>query len=220
MDHCVIQRSLTQHPLFICALDVEHRNKLYDVDPFIALDQFRACAKGRQAILTNTPTTLGAKLLVACTALRAYRSGLTAVVNLRCESWDLVARCFDHQGVECLNVRTLCNIIESLTRDNIRPYEEEDLGLDHNQAENDMVLPKCVSSQQSWAVKKPKRTIHAISNVDDVPIFDPDKAARRLCQHWGRRGGRRRREEPSVHAAPASRTAGRCLRLFNLRLPI
>ena len=49
MNHPVIRRWPTQHPLFICALDVEHRNKLYDVDPFIALDQFRACAKGRQA---------------------------------------------------------------------------------------------------------------------------------------------------------------------------
>ena len=35
----------------------------------------------RQAIVTNTPTTLGAKLLVACTALRAYRKGLAATVE-------------------------------------------------------------------------------------------------------------------------------------------
>ena len=85
-DHPIIRRWLTQHPLFISALGVEHRNMVYDVDPFIALDQFtevafRACAKARQAILTNTPTTLGAKLLVACTALRAHRNGLTATVK-------------------------------------------------------------------------------------------------------------------------------------------
>ena len=53
------------------------------------------------------------------------------------------------QFVECINFRALCNIIKSRTRDNI----------DVNQAEKDMTLAKCVSSQQSWAVK--------------------------LCQHWG-----------------------------------
>ena len=67
----------------------------------------------------------------------------------------------------------------------MRAYEEELLGVDVNQAEKDMTLAKCVSSQQSWAAKKPKLAIPAISNVDDVPIFEPDGAARRLCQHWG-----------------------------------
>ena len=62
MDHPVIRRWLTKHPRFISTLDFEHRNKLYDVDLFIALDQFkevafRACTNARQAILTNTPTT-------------------------------------------------------------------------------------------------------------------------------------------------------------------
>ena len=56
---------------------------VYHVGPFIALDQFKdvafgACAKARQTMLTYTPTTLRAKLLVACTTLRAYENGLTA----------------------------------------------------------------------------------------------------------------------------------------------
>ena len=98
---------------------------MYDVDPFVALSQFkdaafRACAKARQAKRTNAPTTKGAKLLVACTALRAYRNGLTATVKQCCESWEPVARCFDPHFVECVNFRALCNVIESLTRDNIR----------------------------------------------------------------------------------------------------
>ena len=42
-----------------------------------------------------------------------------------------------------------------------------------------MVLNKCAS------VKKPKLTIHAISTVDDVPVFDPNEAAYRLCPYWG-----------------------------------
>ena len=55
---------------------------------------------------------------------------------------------------------------ESLTRDNIPDYEEEILGSEGNNV-----------GQQ----KKPKRTIHAISDVDRVPTFDPDGAAHVLC---------------------------------------
>ena len=45
------------------------------------------------------------------------------------------------------------------------------------------MLSKCASSHESWAAKKPKLTIHAISNADYVPIFEPDEAARGMCQH-------------------------------------
>ena len=70
-DHPVIQRWLAQHPLFVSALGEEDLNMMYDEDPFIAMNQvkevaFRACSNAREAILTDT----GAKLLVACTALR------------------------------------------------------------------------------------------------------------------------------------------------------
>ena len=75
--------------------------------------------------------------------------------------------------MECVNVRALCSIIESLTRDNTRAYEEL-LGLDVNQAEKDMSR---ASSQQSWTVKKTKHTIHGISDSDDAPMFDPDECA-------------------------------------------
>ena len=51
------------------------------------------------------------------------------------------------------------------------PTKDELLDLDVKHAERDMVLPKCASSQESWAVKKPKLTIHAISSDDDVPVF-------------------------------------------------
>ena len=99
-DHPVTQRWLAQHPLFITALDEEHRNKMYEENPFIALNQFKevafsASTKARKAMLTNTPTTQGAKLLVACTALRAYRNGLTNTIRQCCETWDPVAQCFD-----------------------------------------------------------------------------------------------------------------------------
>ena len=46
-----------------------------------------------------------------------------------------------------------------------------------------MVLSKCAASQQSWALRKPKLTLHAISGADDIPIFDPNEAGNKLCQH-------------------------------------
>ena len=38
-DHPAIWRWLVQHPLFINALDEEHRNTVHDADPFVALEQ-------------------------------------------------------------------------------------------------------------------------------------------------------------------------------------
>ena len=57
--------------------------------------------------------------------------------------------------------------------------EEELLGPEVSQAEKDAALSKCLSSQRSWAARKPKHTLSAISDVDGGPIFDPDEAARR-----------------------------------------
>ena len=74
--------------LFISVLDDEHSNMLYDGDPFIALDQFkelafRACAKVWQAILTNAPTTLGAKLLVK--RVNRHRQAVLRVFGFGCQ---------------------------------------------------------------------------------------------------------------------------------------
>ena len=82
-----------------------------------------------------------------------------------------------------MNCRALCDVVESLTKDNIRAYEEELLGIDVNLAEKDMVLSKCASSQESWSVKKPKLTIHCISSNDDVPILEPNEAVPALGRH-------------------------------------
>ena len=76
--------------------------------------------------------------------------------------------------------RALCNVAEGLTRTNIRAHEEELLGLEVSQTEMDIALSKSVSSQQSCAAKKPKLTSNAISDVNDLPNFDPDEAAHRL----------------------------------------
>ena len=44
-DHPAIRRWFVQHPLFFCALDEEHRNTVYDTDPFVALEQIKEVAR-------------------------------------------------------------------------------------------------------------------------------------------------------------------------------
>ena len=94
-----------------------------------------------------------------------------------------VARCFDAQSYDCIDFQALCYVVECLTRANARAHEEELLGLEVSQAEKDMALLQCLFSQRSWAAKEPEVNLNAIYDADDVPIFDPDEAAHRLCQH-------------------------------------
>ena len=196
-----------EHPwsLGLGSVDEEHHNTANDTDLFVALEQlkkvvFKAQKKGQQAILPCTPTASGAKLLIACTALRVCRSGSDAVVKQCCGTWVPVARCFDAQSYDCIDFRALCYVIQSLTRANVRAHEEELLGLEVSQAEKDMALLQCLSSQRSWAAKEPKVTLNSISDADDVPICDPDEAAHRLCQHWGGVFGARSTRIPNDQA--------------------
>ena len=93
---------------------------IYDEDPSVALNQFKEVAfRANTKARTKTSTTLRDKLFVTCTALRAHRNGLTDTIRRCCETWAPVARCFDTHFTECINLRALFKIIESVTRDNI-----------------------------------------------------------------------------------------------------
>ena len=74
------------------------------------------------------------------------------------------------------------------------------LGLEVSQAEKDTALPKCLSSQRSWAANKPRLTITAVSDADNVPIFDPGGVAHRLRQHGGGILGARSTDIPDDQA--------------------
>ena len=134
---------------------------MYDEDPLVPLDQFKEMALSasdvaRHAISADTPMTLGAKLLVACTALRAYQYGATQTIKTCCLAWLPVARCFDQQFTACINFGALCDIIESLTRNNMRNHEDELSGLDISQAQKDMALSKCARASEVGLSKKKK----------------------------------------------------------------
>ena len=85
--------------------------------------------------------------------------------------------------MECVNFRALCNIIKSLRGTTSALKTRSCLASTSTKREGHDSYQVCFT-QQSWAVKKPKLTIHSTSSADDGPIFDPDEAARRLCQHW------------------------------------
>ena len=97
-----------------------------------------------------------------------------------------MARSFDQHFTVCINFRALCDIIESLTRDNMQNHEDQLSGLDVSQAQKDMALSKCASSKRSWVVKKNTNfSLHAVTDAEGRPRHDPDEAADSLRQHWG-----------------------------------
>ena len=111
--HPVIRQRL---PLFISALDDLHKDNMYDEDPLVPLDQFEEMALSASIM----GQTLGC---LYCAA--GLPVGTTQTIKKYFLAYLPVARCFDQQLTACINFRALCNIIESLTRDNMRNHDDE-----------------------------------------------------------------------------------------------
>ena len=69
------------------------------------------------------------------------------------------------------------------TRDDLRQHEEGLGGVCADDSEKHMALSKCDLSKESWPLKKPKLTLHAVTDKTGRPFHDPDEAGRRLCRH-------------------------------------
>ena len=177
-DHPVILRWLTKHPLFDCALHEEHRNMMCGSRRWRPV---RVARPDRPSWLT--PRLLfGAKLLIACIALRAHRNGL-ASTGKPCISGELVARCIDRLGDECINFGALCNISRASREVTSVLSRKKSLALmSTRQRRHGFVQLRF--KQVELGRQEPKLTIYAINGSDDAPIFVPDDAARRLCQNW------------------------------------
>ena len=65
----------------------------------------------------QTPDCIGAKLLITCTALRAYRNRHLGTLVRSCEAWKPIEDCFDTLSFECIDFQRLSHIFASLTRD-------------------------------------------------------------------------------------------------------
>ena len=122
-DHPAIQWWLVQHPLFVSAQDEEHRNTVFDADPFclvgtIQRGRFQDTAQGSASFPSlHTDDSWGHIGCCLFCFLRAYRNGLAAIVG-RCSGTSTpVARCFPCP-ILCIVLifRAHCNFVESLTR--------------------------------------------------------------------------------------------------------
>ena len=89
-------------------------------------------------LLRKTPDSLGAKLLTASTALRAYRNRHLGTIMRCCEAWDPVGECFDPNSFECIDFHALSQIVASLTRESLAEREAEICNLPWTQTENTM----------------------------------------------------------------------------------
>ena len=97
---------------------------MYPSEAFSALADFnvlvcQAKARARSDLLRASPTTHGAKLLVAATAVRAYRNRHLSTLIRCCEVWELVGQCLVRITFECTTFHARSHIIASLTRGNI-----------------------------------------------------------------------------------------------------
>ena len=103
----------------------------------------------------KTPASIGAKLLIASTALRAYRNRHLGTLMRCCEAWKPIEDCFDTPSFECVDFQRLSQIIANLTRETLAEREAEITNLLWTQTEKDTALARCRGGQRAWRNKKP-----------------------------------------------------------------
>ena len=144
----------------------------------------KATTRSRSELLWATPTSHGAKLLAAATAMRAYRSGHPATLMRRCEAWEQVEHCSDGITFEYGNFHEQNHMIASLTRGSKAEREDSIHNMPWTQTEKDKALAKCRRSQRAWCAKKPRLTFHAVTNEESRTLDDAEGSGARLCSHW------------------------------------
>ena len=102
----------------------------------------------------KAPDSLGAELLIASTALRAYRNRHLGTLMRCCEAWEPVGNCFDPNSLECIEVQKLSQIVANLTRENLEEREAEIMNLPWTPTEKDNALASCRNGQRAWRTKK------------------------------------------------------------------
>ena len=141
---------MSKHPAFCSFLKRLHDNHRFSTDPFGALAEFKAILEK-----AKKQTICGAKLLIASTALRAYRNRHLGTLMLCGEAWKPIENCFDPISFECVDFRRLSQIIANLTRENLAEREAEITNLPWTQTEKDNALARCRIGQHAWRTKKP-----------------------------------------------------------------
>ena len=88
---------MSKHLVFCSVLKRIGDGHQYPDDPFAALADFKVILRKLEKRphhepLRNTPGSLGAKLLIASTALRSYRNRHLGTLMHCCEAWELVGK--------------------------------------------------------------------------------------------------------------------------------
>ena len=121
---------MSKHLVFCSTLKQVSDDHQYPDDPLAAVADFKIILeKVRKRTVhelpRKTPSTPGAKLLTASTALRAYRNRHLGTLMHCCEAWEPVGKFFDQNSFECTDFHGLSQIIASLTRERIAEREAE-----------------------------------------------------------------------------------------------
>ena len=167
-----------------------HDDHRYSADPLGALAEFNAVLEkaNKQTVRElsrKTPDCIGRKLLIASTALRAYRNRHLGTLMRCCEAWKPVANCFDPMSFECADLQRLGQIIANVTRASLAERVAEIANLPWTQTEKDNALARCRIGQRAWRTKKPVLCLSAVTDEDGHPLETEDESGRRLCEYWG-----------------------------------
>ena len=162
---------MSKHFVFCSILKQTSDDHQYPDDPFAALADSKvmfeeARKQTHNELLCNTPGSLGAKLWIASTALRAYRKRHLGTLMHCCEAWEPVGICFDQCSFECIDFQGVSLIIAGLTRRRIAIRETEIRILLWTQTEKDNALAKCRLGLRARRTKKPTLCLHAVTDED------------------------------------------------------
>ena len=148
---------MSKHPVFcfnfyLTRISDGHQ---HPEDSFAALAAFKVIFKKARnqthhELLRNTPSSPGAKFLIASSALRAYRKIHLGTLMRCCAAWEPVGKCFDQCPFECTDFHGLSQIIATLTRERMAEKETEIHNLPWTQTR--LVDPRVTLALQFWSV--------------------------------------------------------------------
>ena len=101
-----------------------------------------------------------------------------------CEAWEPVGQCFDSITFVRTKFRGFSQIVVRFTRVSIAQREEAVRDVPWTQIEKDKALAKCRRSQRAWCAKKPRLTLHAVTDEEGRCLNDADDSGARLCSYW------------------------------------
>ena len=141
---------MSKHPVFCSLLQRLHDDHRFSTDPFGALAEFKVLLEKAKKLTIRelsrkTPDGIGAKLLIASTALRASRNRHLGTLMRCCEARKPIEDCFDPISFECVDFQRLSQIIANLTRENLAEREAEITNLPWTQRER-----QCFRQMQNW----------------------------------------------------------------------